>query len=202
MRQMEKAIEVFRASADRVRNLGGLHGAISALTTPVIDSSDLLRAQIVLTVSALDHFIHEVTVLGMVETFNGARPPTAAFNRQKVSGHLLISAPSGRGVLFEEDVRQRHALLSFQQPDKIADAIRLISEASLWKEVALKVGVSEEALKTKLRLIVERRNKIAHEADIDPSYPGARWPIKPQDAEDALQFIVSLCEAIFDLVRL
>jgi hypothetical protein len=42
----------------------------------------------------------------------------------------------------------------------------------------------------------DRRNKIAHEADMDPSYPGARWPISETDVNKALDFIEQLCEAI------
>lgn len=198
---MKAALDIFRASTIRVKNLEGLHGAITSLTTAVVDPSDLLRAQIVLTVSALDYFIHELTVRGMLQVFNSTRAPTAAFNRQKVSGSLLIGASAGSAIHFEEDVRQRHSLLTFQQPDKIADAIRLFSDKPLWQEVATRFSKPENAIKTNLRLIVERRNKIAHEADIDPSFPGQRWPITSHDTSHALTFIEGLCEAIYEVVK-
>lgn len=199
MQQMQSALEGFNASSERVRGLGGLHSALHSLTTPAIDSSDLLRAQIVLTVSALDYFVHEIVVLGMLETFQGVRSPTVAFNRQRVSGHLLLGARSA--ATFETDVRERHSVLSFQQPEKVADAVRLISEKPLWAEVSRMLGRTEQSVKAELKLIVERRNKIAHEADIDPSYPGARWPIVPQDTATALVFTEQVVDAIFKVVK-
>lgn len=51
---MLKAIETFRLNIQRVRHLGGVHRALLALTTTALDTSDILRAQIVLGVSALD----------------------------------------------------------------------------------------------------------------------------------------------------
>lgn len=197
---MKAAIEAFRESASRVRHLGGLHGALSTLTTNAIDASDLLRAQLVLIVSALDYFVHELTLLGLVEVLEGARQPTDAFRKYKVSGGLLISKSGISIADFVEDIRDRHSYLSFQQPEKIADAIRLIFDRPLWRSVSAKLGVTEDVVKTRLRLIVDRRNKIAHEADLDPSYPGARWPIAPGDCNDAIEFIESVCEAIYSEV--
>ena len=90
--------------------------------------------------------------------------------------------------------------LSFQQPDRIAEAVRLFSPIELWNEIGALLGEDPQNLKTQLKLIVERRNKIAHEAEIDPSYPGQRWPINRTDTEDALAFIEKIGESIYGLV--
>jgi len=194
---MQKAIDAFRESANRVEQLGGLYKAITGLTTAAVDASDLLRAQVVLAMSALDYYIHEITVLGMVEVFEGKRSPTQAFLKYRVSvGAVSVGMSTHSSSWFEAEVRERHSFLTFQQPDKVADAIRLFSEVKLWQEVASKMASTEQAVKDKLRLIVDRRNKIAHEADLDPSYPGARWPIKDSDVEQSLQFLRKLCECI------
>jgi hypothetical protein len=76
-----------------------------------------------------------------------------------------------------EAVREKHSWLSFQHPDRIADAIRLVSSVKLWEEVGNELGISAKDAKLRLELIVDRRNKIAHEADMDPTNPGFRWPI-------------------------
>ena len=78
--------------------------------------------------------------------------------------------------------------------------MRLFSPIELWNEVGARLQEDPKALKTQLNLIVDRRNKIAHEADVDPSYPGQRWPITPGDTEDALAFVERVGEAIHDLV--
>ncbi len=194
---MQTAIESFRESMSRVEHLGGLHKAISGLTTTAVDTSDLLRAQVVLSVSALDYYVHEVTVLGMVAILEGKRPPTQAFQKYRVSvGSVSLGMSIQGSSWFDADIRERHSFLSFQQPDKIADAIRLFSDVKLWQEVAVKMLTTEKAVKDQLKLIVDRRNKIAHEADLDPSFPSTRWPITTIDVEHTLKFLRDLCESI------
>ncbi len=196
---MHNAIKHFKANAERVRALGGLYAALSRLTTPIVDTSDILRAQIVLAVSALDHYVHEITRLGMLEVLSGARPATGAFRRFQVTmdaALLGISSGKGGASWLEDEIREKHGYLAFQHPDKIADAVRHFSSCELWPSVAAQLKISVEDVKTRLRLIVERRNKIAHEADVDPSYPGSRWPISLQDVENTITFIEQVCEAI------
>jgi len=200
---MHNVINQFHSNFGRVKAIGGLYDALSGLTTPIIDASDLLRAQIVMAVSALDYYVHEVTKLGMIEVFNGTRTPTVAFQRFQVSMDSVINnvtnISTGTGW-FESEIREKHSYLSFQQPDKIADAIRLFSQVSLWPSVATELSMTVDEVKTRLRLIIQRRNKIVHEADMDPSYPGTLWPISKSDASNAVLFIEALCEAIHSVV--
>jgi hypothetical protein len=198
---MNKAIEEFRTSMDRVRHLGGLYEAMSSLTTSAVDASDLLRAQLVLGVGALDYYIHEATVLGMVAVFEGRRPPTPAFRKYRVTIDSVLSGTSSACGWFESDIRERHSYLSFQQPDKIADAIRLFSDVKLWQNVALQLAIPEQDVKARLKLIVDRRNKIAHEADIAPGFPNMRWPISKLDVDQSLAYIVQICESIYVAVQ-
>ena len=158
----------------------------------------ILRAQIVLGVSALDYYVHELTLMGMLEVYNGTRAPTSAFLRFRVSMDSVLgnSTSIGASAWFENEVRERHGYASFQEPDRIADAIRHFSDVKLWQEVSGKLSLTDAEVKEQLRLIVNRRNKIAHEADTDPSYPGARWPISETDVENALGFIERMCEAM------
>jgi hypothetical protein len=199
---MHKAIQQFRSNIERVHSLGGLYIALVRLTTPVVDATDILRAQIVLTVSALDHYVHEITRLGMIEVFDGLRPPTNGFSRFQVSIDAAMKGlgTTGDSSWFEQEIREKHSFLAFQYPDRIADAIRLFSPCELWPSVASKFGLSVQDVKIRLQLIIERRNKIAHEADLDPSYPGTCCPISHSDAENAAKFIERLCEQIHSLV--
>ena len=197
---MNKAIDAFRTSMDRARHLGGLHDALSSLTTSAVDASDLLRAQLVLGVSALDYYVHEITVLGMVAVFEGRRPLTPAFLKYRVAMDSVLSGTTGY-AWFESDIRERHSFLSFQQPDKIADAIRLFSDVKLWQQVALQLSMPEQDVKARLKLIVDRRNKIAHEADVDPSFPNMRWPITKSDVDQSLTYIGQICESIYVAVQ-
>jgi stage III sporulation protein SpoIIIAA len=101
----------------------------------------------------------------------------------------------------EDEIRERLGYQSFQQPQKIADAIRLISEQKLWEEVAKKLDRPPKEVKQQLAAIVDRRNKIAHEADIDPTFGiGARWNINDTLVRDAVDFIEQVVESIHQLL--
>jgi hypothetical protein len=199
---MNQALAIFRENIRRVRATHALRDGFARRVTAVVDLSDLLRAEIVLIVSALDHFVHELTRAGMMEVWNGRRVATPAYSKFPVSLNVATQLAGGTGVAahLEAEIRARHGILSFQQPDGIADAIRLFSRIALWNRVATELSEDPQMLKTRLKLVVDRRNKIAHEADIDPSYPGQRWPITPVDVEDALKLVEGVGEAIYRLV--
>jgi hypothetical protein len=194
---MHRVLNQFHDNIARVRALGGVYAAIRRITTAALDPSDLLRAQIVMAVSALDHYIHELTLAGMIEIYNGNRPPTPAYLKFQVP--LETAVPGIRSTTaswFEAVIRVKHGYLPFQQPDKVADAVRLFSPCELWITVAAVMGTTADDIKSRLRLIVDRRNKIAHEADLDPSYPGSHWPLTESDVASVIDFIQNLCEAI------
>lgn len=196
---MHSALNQFQENLKRARELGALASAVESVTTSVIDVSDMWRAQIVLVVSALDHFIHDLTRLGMIEIAKGSRQKTDAYLRFQMPFAAVESALNG--VSHEdwvgETVREKHSWQSFQDPDKLADAIRLISAVKLWEAVGIELALSAADVKTRLQLIVDRRNKIAHEADLDPANPGFRWPINAGMATDTINYIEHVGEAIF-----
>ena len=191
------AIDSFRENISRARELGQLYSALSAITTQALSTDDLLRSQMVMSVSAMDHYIHEVVRQGMVAIYEGIRPPVPGFSKFQVS--LLeakSSVPASSSNWVDVAIRQSHSFLSFQHPDKLAEAIRLIHPDPIWPALEKKIGIPARDLKENLKLIVDRRNKIAHEADIDPSYPGMRWPISKHDASVSTDFLVNLVEAL------
>jgi len=250
---MQLAIEQFRLSIARVRDLIAIHNSLKSQTTSALDVSDILRAALVLTVSALDYYIHEVVTLGMLEIYRGQRSepsPTpnssqSAFSRFKVSLDgarqerlIAISISSwleneiqqnycsffdqesrsisevlpmienlltnklNSNYWLEAEIREKLSYESYQQPNKIADAIRLISAKELWKEVAGQLNKPAKDIKSQLSAIVDRRNKIAHEADIDPSYGiGSRWNIDENMVNDAVNFIEQLVENIHQVLE-
>ena len=202
---MLSPIEQFRENVARVRDLGGLHQAFGELTTPAVDLTDMLRAQIVMIVSALDHYIHEITRVGMLEVYDGTRPQTNAFLRFQVTMAAAMKgiSKSSENTWLDAEIRERHGYQGFQHPDSIARAVRLFSSCELWISVALQLNLTDQDVKNRLRAIVNRRNQIVHEADLDPSYPGAgnRWPISPSDVAKVLDFIQDLCEAIHTIVN-
>lgn len=187
----------------RVRTLHALHSSLVSKLTIAVDLSDILRAEIVMAVSAFDFFIHELSRLGMLESFSGKRPRTDAFNKWQ----MPITAIAGMADIatanqvLDYEIRSRHRFLSFQQPDKIADAVRLFSDVKLWDEIATKCNEDKKATKESFKLIIDRRNQIAHEADLNPSYPGELWPIDVLMVESIFDRIEAVARAIFECVH-
>jgi hypothetical protein len=63
------------------------------------------------------------------------------------------------------------------------------------------MGSHAQDIKQQLSLIVDRRNKIAHEADIDPSYLGGdRWPIDELLVNEAVDFLEQVVESIHKIL--
>lgn len=201
---MQAAIDQFRVNIARVRNLGVIHNTLNVQTTAAIDLSDILRSELVMAISALDHCIHEIVRLGMLEVYRGIRPETSAFLRFQISlesVRQVVSTPTSDDWL-ENEIRERHGWRSFQQADHIADAIRLISDISLWEQVSNHLGMPSQDVKEQLNLIADRRNKIVHEADMDPTPYNTRWPIDEVLVDDAINFIEQIVETIHDLLTI
>ena len=151
---MQTAIDQFRWNLGRVRNLGSLHSILSAQTTAALNLTDLLRSELVMIVSALDLYVHEIVRLGMLECFRGQRARTDAFHRFQVTLGGTIEAISmpGSNVWLDEQVRDRLGHRTFQQPDDIAEGIRLISNVELWNSVAVQLQSTSQDVRDRLRL--------------------------------------------------
>ncbi len=71
----------------------------------------------------------------------------------------------------------------------------------MWDEVANKMSKPTKDIKQQLNSIVDRRNKIAHEVDIDPTFNiGNRWDIDEILVSDAVDFIQQLVESIHQVL--
>jgi len=187
---------------------------LKATTTNALDLSDILRAELVLAVSALDYYIHEIVRFGMLEIYLGKRAPTASLLKFNVTLEGVIqsfakmndvSREESKSMVeyvdwLDNEIRNRHGWHSFQRADKIAEAIRLISKDQLWQEVAENLQQSPQDIKQSLDLIVNRRNQIAHESDMDPTSIDSRWPIDEPMVEESIAFIEIIAKEISKVV--
>jgi hypothetical protein len=197
---MNNSLLQFKERVKEIKDLTSTIDQIDGMTTGALDIADLYRSQIVFIISSLDHFIHVFVIEEMLETYNGRRPASNAFNRFPIPlSSIQGTIPSDNVV--SSHIRQKHSWLSFQDPDKIADAIRLISDLKLWEEVAPAFGLGVGDLKSKLKLVVDRRNKIAHEADLDPTNPGEKWPISSTDVREIIDFIYKIVTEIYNRIK-
>lgn len=196
---MQEAIDQFRANMSRVRDLGRIADALDSQPAQALDSSDILRAEFVLAVSALDQFAHEVARLGMLEAYRGEREKTPRFLRFQISVEAALRGisenPSDKWL--NDEIKIRNGFRAFQRPDRIAEAMRLVSDVQIWNEVAGSMGMSPQEVRSRLDIIVVRRNGIAHEADVNPTPYGGLLPIDRQITADAVDFIERVGEGIY-----
>jgi len=190
---MKAAIERFRNNIQRVKSLAAPHAYLAANTE--LDLSDILRAEVVLIVSALDTFIHDIVRLGMLEILRGERKQTPKYQKFAVTMNVVWF--DERYSWFEEEIRRRHSQSSFQNSRNIREAVEHIAKKDIWELVATKIDKNKGDIIRHLDVIVKRRNQIAHESDIDPTYPNTRYPIDEQQTREIVVFIEEIVEAMY-----
>lgn len=201
----------FEAVWDRCAKLSALHAFLENNVAAILQPDELLRAEWVSRVSALDLYVHELVAQRMVAIFENRLATTEAFQRFQVSAETLSRIRSAQSdveaaAAFDLHVRQALGRITFQSPDAIADGIRLCSSVELWNAVALHTGATEatkhataKSLKRDLSLIVGRRNGIAHEGDLGPTQPREPLPITRADlvtVRDRIDQIVRAIDAV------
>jgi hypothetical protein len=196
----------------RSAELSVIQAYITNNVTGILSADELLRAEWATRISALDLYVHELVAQEMLATFEGRRPVSAAYQRFRISNETLdriraAITPSDASSAFDLEVRTQLDASSFQDPEKIAEAVRLISDIELWNEVALALGATQatkttqaKTLKKDLSLMVQRRNKIVHEGDLQPSPPRLPWPISQADVAAVKQHVEAIVHAINDIL--
>lgn len=137
---MQSALDQFRISIGRVRDLIALHNSVKAQATDALDVSDMLRAALVLAVSALDYYVHEVVILGMLEIHRGNRsePTPSAHTTQSAFSRFQVSLGGARqdrliaidiASWLEAEIQQTQGHEFLQQPYTVAALIPTISNS-------------------------------------------------------------------------
>lgn len=202
----------FEKNIEDVQKLTSVYNYLTENITVPICFDDLLRAQLVNSLSALDKLIHDLIKIGVIEIFNGLRPPTPKYLAEPLKlevYHELSNSNSGmdandllaKASIFEKAITEKLNFVSYQDPSKISDGLSYItSEKFKWKVIAHSLSMNEQTVKTQLKLIVSRRNSIVHEADINPQNLD-KIPIVQSDCEDSINFVLKCGEAIYSLVK-
>jgi hypothetical protein len=168
-------------------------------------AQEILRAEIVLSVSALDCFIHDLIKYGMVEAYQGHRSFGKQFETYQIPVKFLRLIENSEQLddklgYLENAIMENNSKDSYQSPKSIEYALQLINITSVWKSLANPMNDKAEDIKNELALIVDRRNKIAHEADYDV-LTGSKSPIDRQNINDVIQFIENFCESIYKIAK-
>lgn len=203
---MNRAQQQFEINLQSVRQLGVVYLAFVDRVTAAIKLDELLRAELVLAVSAVDCYIHDVVRIGMTKWFLSVGEGPPAFLNFGVSLGLTKrvlgeSSEATRLALIEEEIRRLHGYKTFQNADSISQGLALIGVQSIWDKVGVLLTSSAADVRTQLNIIIDRRNRIAHESDIDPTMGiGIKYPIDHPMVERAIAFLRQVVEAIHSTV--
>jgi hypothetical protein len=201
---MYSSLAAYRNNIASVRELATLHDYLCTNLKSPMTFDDLLRFQIVYSVSALDKLIHDIIRIGMVQIFIGTRPATSKYLAERIPMSAYVNLSSAtippKEYYFEQEIISKLGIVAYQSPDNIADGLSYIwDEKHKWQKIAAAMAIKEEQARTQLKLIVDRRNKIAHEADVDIT-SGGKFAISKSDCESTVLFIEKCGEEIVKLV--
>jgi len=131
---------------------------------------DLLRASLVMAVSAMDAYFHAKIIQHVVEHSRKKEPSNKLLNERILVKYFIEGRKKTRtNVALRAAVEQNLSYQSLQQPDPIREALGLIGISDFWTRVAQRLGKEQRDLHKELSRIVKRRNQIAHEGDLSQS---------------------------------
>lgn len=205
----KREIEQFERNLQRARDIGATAAALGDMVTGALDVSDMFRAGYMQGVSAFDFFMHdEIRTRMVMQHSQPATTWTASYKAFKVpAAGLHLASDSDvfdSEFWFESEIRAQHQHLSFQNPEKVAEACRLVSPVDIWSVVAVELGMSSEGklpankvAKKNWQLIIDRRNLIVHEADMRAQPPrDEQYPIDRAMLDGALDHISEVAHII------
>lgn len=219
---MQIAINEFNKQISSTKELNAIYKHLESNLTSAVDLTDLLRAQIVYSVSSLDKLIHELVRIGMIEIYYGRRTATNKFSAFGISLNTLVKiqetslihmpqVPEDTAIYwFEREIILKHKILSFQDPDKMSDALGLIwQEEHKWQKIHRNMFQqnnylllrTEKDMKIYLKNIISRRNQIVHEADIN-ILTGQKDAIDEMEVQEIVDFLNQLGNSVFKCVNL
>lgn len=188
MSRHNSEVYVFLKGISRARSLHSVFGYADKNFPAALDCSDILRSSIVLSISCLDLLVHSIVKKEILYRFSNG----ISINRLTVPYNLFVAQPTEVVTLLENHLVEANGYKSFVAPAKISEILgTFVSDP--WHEISLEFGQNQADIKLKLKSIVDWRNRIAHEQDINPQLGGIElWPISPVDVADAIDFVEQL----------
>lgn len=190
------ALRTFERGCDRADSLRHLHSYIVRSSPSALDCSDMLRSAVVLAVSSFDLLVHDLYRLEVIFRLTSLRPMPSL----KIPFNTILSSDAERAMLVDASIRIDNSFKSFVAPDKLADCLRPLV-GSTWEGVA---AIRERSIaedKASLKAAVDLRNRIVHEADVNPALGGIDlWPIYSSDVETSINFLKGFGAAVARVV--
>lgn len=198
---------------NRVDGVVALHRTLHGKSgRPRQHVSDMLRGALVLAVGALDGLVLEAVLEAIGPAARAGRLGEAATKWAKDDPEKVLRAFSAADPHHELTQLARNHLgqITFQSPAMIEGVLRDVAAVPApWSRASLALTDandkwSQNRVKEELRLVVERRHRIAHAGDLRRDAMSAR-PITVSYVQEASALIrcvgLAVCDEVDDLLR-
>jgi hypothetical protein len=201
---MSEAKYLFDKNMEAIANIDALYHYMENQVT-AFDITELLRSEYILIVSALDFYIHEAVKNCLVHQFNlGVCDSDLTISIPLTTVGIILNSDSNeRTKILEKQIGQIMSKDSYQAPRSIEHALKIIGINKMWTAVGKHLGEKGSEVRATLALIIDRRNKIAHEADISPiGGLGEKTNIDTTTVRECLDFVTTFVESVEKLINL
>lgn len=171
-----------------------------------IENEDLLwmpRSSVVMSMSALDAYVHAVIIDrvpalllsnsapdSLLELYSSLLPVKNANGFKEIMKYINSTNPVQQ---LTDKVRDHLSFMSYQAPEKITAGFELVGVKNIFQQVSdtwQGRNSTADDLRRFLANYYKRRNQIAHEGDVE--HNGSSRAITPKYAKDCHDFIESL----------
>lgn len=168
-------------------------------------ANDILRSVIVMSVSALDNFLHDFYRTEIVESYLGIGNFTLSFEKINISIKAVKEIESSMSVyekrnIITQELKKIQKTDSYQSQKSIEYLFTNLGIKNVWKKLE-DIGVNVEnnqytaiQIREELSVIIDRRNKISHESDWDFFYQ-RKFNIEKVDIVFVVKFIKEIVKA-------
>ena len=203
---MLKAIQLFRSNRSRILDLGAIYD-LWVGKAPMLQKhlDEVLRAQVVLTVSAFDTFIHDCVRIGITRQFVSSGTlsnslkgfPIPYEDFQAINS---LATMTDKALYLDGVIKKVNSKDSYQSPASVEYALGLLGISNVWTKLSPGMKMPASDIKAELANIVNRRNKIAHESDMDALGVSLN-PITKVEVMHVLSFTYGLAINVYLIVK-
>jgi restriction system protein len=200
--------ESFSTNLTYARKMVAAGEALAVLRPSGIDTRDFYRAAWVQAISALEHWVQEEVLRRVAEQADKGSPDMPRKLREfRLPLESVESVQRGDLTLAQavvDHVRADVAYRSLQNPDAIAQAMGLVTDVKVWREAAKHINrwnhhrtsMDMKQLRGRYVELLQRRNQIAHDADLIAGEHTERHDINAAQASDAIDWIERIALAL------
>lgn len=125
----------------RTEGLIHLSRGLSGVALGEVDVQDANRAAIVMGVSALDAYIHDLVVEAVLEAHFGKRYKTNSYKQVKVSIDVCDSISVRIWDILAQEIRSMFSRSTFQRSDELEKALRFVdNKKGKWSRIGNEIG--------------------------------------------------------------